>query len=72
MPTATTYDYAIVRVVPRPEREEFVNVGVIVSCHHDHNGAEFGESQRRGFTQTRIRAGNQAGFVFHHVAPNRQ
>ena len=26
------YDYAVVRVVPRPEREEFVNVGVIVSC----------------------------------------
>ncbi len=27
-----TYDYAIIRVVPRVEREEFVNVGVIVSC----------------------------------------
>ncbi|MCE9660338.1 MAG: DUF3037 domain-containing protein [Burkholderiales bacterium] len=27
-----TYDYAIVRVVPRVERGEFVNVGVIVSC----------------------------------------
>jgi hypothetical protein len=26
------YDYAIVRVVPRPEREEFLNVGVILSC----------------------------------------
>lgn len=26
------YDYAILRVVPRVEREEFVNVGVIVSC----------------------------------------
>ncbi|NLG78003.1 MAG: DUF3037 domain-containing protein, partial [Xanthomonadaceae bacterium] len=26
------YDYAIVRVVPRVEREEFVNVGVVVSC----------------------------------------
>lgn len=26
------YDYAIVRVVPRVEREEFVNVGAIVSC----------------------------------------
>jgi hypothetical protein len=26
------YEYAIVRVVPRVEREEFVNVGVIVSC----------------------------------------
>jgi hypothetical protein len=27
-----TYDYAIIRVVPRVEREEFVNVGVIMSC----------------------------------------
>ena len=27
-----TYDYAIVRVVPKVERAEFMNVGVIVSC----------------------------------------
>jgi hypothetical protein len=27
-----TYDYAIIRIVPRVEREEFINVGVIVSC----------------------------------------
>ena len=27
-----SYDYAIVRVVPRVEREEFINAGVIVSC----------------------------------------
>lgn len=26
------YDYAVVRVVPRVEREEFINVGVILSC----------------------------------------
>ena len=32
MPDPRTYDYAIVRVVPRVERGEFVNVGVIVSC----------------------------------------
>lgn len=32
MPTRCTYDYALVRVVPRVERGEFVNVGVIVSC----------------------------------------
>ncbi|MBN1238909.1 MAG: DUF3037 domain-containing protein [Gammaproteobacteria bacterium] len=29
---AHTYDYAIVRVVPKVERAEFVNVGVILSC----------------------------------------
>ena len=27
-----TYDYAVVRVVPRVERGEQINVGVIVSC----------------------------------------
>ena len=32
MPTLHTYDYAIVRLVPRVERGEFVNVGAIVSC----------------------------------------
>ena len=26
------YDYAVIRVVPRVEREEFINVGVILSC----------------------------------------
>ena len=32
MPAPRTYDYAVVRVVPRVERGEFVNAGVIVSC----------------------------------------
>jgi hypothetical protein len=32
VPTPHTYDYAIVRVVPRVERGEFINVGAIVSC----------------------------------------
>ena len=32
MPDRYPYDYAVFRVVPRVEREEFVNVGVIVSC----------------------------------------
>ena len=27
-----TYDYAIVRVVPRVERGEYVNAGIILSC----------------------------------------
>ena len=27
-----SYDYAVIRVVPRVEREEFVNVGIILSC----------------------------------------
>ena len=29
---ANHYDYAVIRVVPRVEREEFINVGVILSC----------------------------------------
>jgi len=32
MPTPASFDYAIVRVVPYVEREEFVNVGVILFC----------------------------------------
>ena len=32
MHTPSSYDYAIVRVVPRVEREEFINAGVILSC----------------------------------------
>jgi hypothetical protein len=32
VPALQTYDYAIVRVVPRVERGEFINAGVIVSC----------------------------------------
>lgn len=31
MHTRASYDYAVIRVVPRVDREEFVNVGVIVS-----------------------------------------
>ncbi len=32
MHTRNAYDYAVIRVVPRVEREEFINVGVILSC----------------------------------------
>jgi hypothetical protein len=42
VPEPSTYDYAVIRVVPRVEREEFVNVGVIVSC------------PQRGFLDCRI------------------
>jgi hypothetical protein len=30
MPAQASYDYAVVRVVPRVDREEFINVGVIL------------------------------------------
>ena len=42
MPAHDTYDYAVIRVVPRVEREEFVNVGAVVSC------------PARGFLEARI------------------
>jgi hypothetical protein len=32
MPDLASFDYAIVRVVPRVERAEFVNAGVILFC----------------------------------------
>lgn len=32
MPAEHTYDYAIIRVVPRVERGEAINAGVILSC----------------------------------------
>ncbi len=32
MPARCSYEYAVVRVVPRVEREEFVNAGVVVFC----------------------------------------
>lgn len=33
MRAADTYDYAVIRVVPRVERAEFVNAGILLSCH---------------------------------------
>jgi hypothetical protein len=32
MPALHVFEYAVLRVVPRVEREEFLNVGVIVFC----------------------------------------
>ena len=32
MPAPVTFDYAVLRVVPRVERQEFINAGVVVFC----------------------------------------
>lgn len=32
MPDQSSYDYAVLRLVPRVEREEFINAGVILYC----------------------------------------
>jgi hypothetical protein len=46
--TPSSYDYAIVRVVPRVEREEFINAGVILSCPaQDFLGARIELDERR-------------------------
>ena len=42
MQDRTLFEYAVIRVVPSVEREEFLNVGVIVYC------------SRQGFLQTRF------------------
>ncbi|WP_426061025.1 DUF3037 domain-containing protein [Hymenobacter sp. B1770] len=42
MPAMLLFEYAVLRVVPRVEREEFLNVGVIVYC------------RSQGFLETRF------------------
>ncbi|WP_293954121.1 MULTISPECIES: DUF3037 domain-containing protein [unclassified Sphingobacterium] len=32
MPEKTLYEYAVVRLIPRVEREEFINVGIALYC----------------------------------------
>lgn len=32
MPAQSSFDYAVIRVVPHVERQEFVNVGIILFC----------------------------------------
>ena len=32
MPAPASFDYAILRVVPRVDREEFINAGVVIFC----------------------------------------
>ena len=32
MPALLSFDYAVLRIVPRVEREEFVNAGVVLHC----------------------------------------
>jgi len=34
VPAPSSFEYAVVRVVPRVEREEFINAGVIIHCAH--------------------------------------
>lgn len=47
MPEKHLFEYAVIRVVPRVEREEFMNVGVILYC------------SSQGFLQTRYELNEQ-------------
>jgi DUF3037 family protein len=48
VPALCSYDYAVIRVVPRVDREEFVNVGVILSCAtHDFLEARIAVDKQR-------------------------
>ena len=42
MPASHSFEYAIIRLVPQVEREEFLNVGVILYCRdHKYLGMKF-------------------------------
>lgn len=48
MPALSSFDYAIVRVVPHVERDEFINAGVIVHCRdHDFLAARIALDEAR-------------------------
>ena len=51
MPAMLSFDYATIRVVPRVDREEFVNAGVILFCRE----RQFLEA-RVAFDPARVRA----------------
>jgi hypothetical protein len=50
VPELHTYDYAVIRVVPRVERGEFINVGILMYCA----AADYLEA-RIEFDATRVR-----------------
>lgn len=39
MPKNDVYEYAVLRLVPRVEREEFINIGVLLLCRKQKFGA---------------------------------
>lgn len=48
MPTRCSFEYAVVRVVPHVEREEFINAGVILFCDaRDYLAARIGLDEGR-------------------------
>ncbi|MDX2152465.1 MAG: DUF3037 domain-containing protein [Bryobacteraceae bacterium] len=48
MPARVSFDYAVLRVVPRVEREEFVNAGVVLFCpERNFLGVRIGVEEQR-------------------------
>ena len=48
MPARDAFEYAVVRVVPQVEREEFVNAGIILFCRaRDYLAARISSTPRR-------------------------
>lgn len=48
MPANHSFEYAIIRLVPQVEREEFLNVGVILYCRdHKYLGMKFELDEKR-------------------------
>jgi hypothetical protein len=62
----SSFDYAVVRVVPRVERGERINVGVILHCHdHDFLSARIELSEARLLA---LAPDADVGFVARHLA----
>ncbi|RZL14143.1 MAG: DUF3037 domain-containing protein [Hymenobacter sp.] len=57
MPAKHLFEYAVLRVVPRVEREEFLNVGVILYCSSQgflQVTCEFNEARLAAFAGTQL------------------
>jgi hypothetical protein len=48
VPAPTSFDYAVLRIVPRVDREEFINAGVVLFClEHRFLGARVHVDEKR-------------------------
>jgi hypothetical protein len=66
VPARSSFDYAIIRVVPRVEREEFINAGVILYClTHRFLGARVELDPRR---LEALAPGCNPELLLHHLA----
>ena len=45
-PDVNLYEYAVIRYVPRVEREEFINIGLIMMCNRADDGGNSNSYRR--------------------------